>query len=52
MSRSTANLRFLLSLGTTKMVILQDEENLRVYSRTGKDATVVAEHVAEAVAGK
>lgn len=48
------NLRFLLSLGSTKMVILQDEDDLRVYTnrpaaKIGKKVTVVPEHVAEAL---
>lgn len=50
------NLRFLLSLGSTKMVILQDEEDVHVYTNQraplSRHATVTAEHVAEALANK
>ena len=51
------NLRFLLSLGATKMVVLQDEDDLHVYTskpsaKTRQKDTVAPEHVTEALVGK
>lgn len=51
------NLRFLLSLGATKMVVLQDENDLHVYtsktsSKARQKGTVAPEHVTEALVGK
>lgn len=51
------NLRFLLSLGSTKVVVLQDEEDLHVYSKQHKprsmqQAPIVPEHIAEAITSK
>ena len=51
------NLRFLLSLGSTKMVILQDEKDFHIYTNQNasfpRQRTIVtAEHVAEALASK
>ena len=51
------NLRFLLSLGSTKMVVLQDENDLHVYTncptaKVGRKETVAPEHVAEALTDK
>ncbi len=51
------NLRFLLSLGATKMVVLQDEEDLHVYTskpsaKARQKGTVTPEHVTEALVGK
>ena len=58
MATKPTNLRFLLSLGGTKMVVLQDEEDLRVYTnRTtakprNKKETIAPEHVTEAILAK
>lgn len=53
MSKQSTHLRFLLSLGNTKMVVLNDEEALQIYSnQTGKTAdkhTVAAQRVTEAL---
>lgn len=51
------NLRFLLSLGSTKVVVLQDETSLHAYTNplsaaARQKASVVPEHVAEAVLEK
>ncbi|MBP5404060.1 MAG: hypothetical protein J6Y17_03100 [Elusimicrobiaceae bacterium] len=48
------NLRFLLSLGSTKVVVLQDGNSLHAYTNplstaARQKATVVPEHVAEAL---
>ncbi len=54
--KTVNNLRFLLSLGNTKMVILQDTENMHIYSSptTGQESRsrVTAEHVAAALVEK
>ena len=56
MTPKPTNLRFLLSLGSTKIVVLQNENDLHVYtrpaSRTAGSCDVVAEHVTEALCGK
>ena len=58
MSPKTTNLRFLLSLGGTKMVILQQDNDLQIYSnqtntsKIDRKATVTAEHVTEALIGE
>lgn len=58
MTTKPTNLRFLLSLGGTKMVVLQDENDLHIYakrtaakSRSKKDQ-IAAEHVTEAILAK
>jgi len=57
MTTKLTNLRFLLSLGGTKMVVLQDESDLHIYSNQpvtksrNKDAIAV-EHVTEAILTK
>ena len=57
MSVKSANLRFLLALGSTKIVVLQNQEDLHIYSkpkaRVLQNKTHIApEHVAEALVGK
>ena len=57
MTVKQSNLRFLLSLGGTKMVVLQDEDDLHIYtnqtaSKSHKKATIAAEHVTEALLSK
>ena len=57
MTPKPANLRFLLALGSTKIVVLQDENDLHVYSKaqekiSHQKAPIVPEHVAEALASK
>lgn len=57
MSVKPANLRFLLSLGSTKIVVLQDENDLHVYSKkhaktTHRNAFIEPEHVVQAIAGE
>lgn len=53
MAKSSTRLRFLLSLGNTKMVVLDNEDDLHIYSNyTSKSAdqrTIAAEHVTEAL---
>lgn len=53
MSNSSTRLRFLLSLGGTKVVVLNDETNLHIYSsEAGKSARksgITAEHISEAL---
>ncbi len=51
------NLRFLLSLGSTKMVVLQDQQDTHIYTRQ-QDSTarqkhpIVPQHIAEALSCK
>ena len=57
MTTKPTNLRFLLSLGNTKMVILQDEEDVHIYSNQPADDTrkknaITVEHVSEVIASK
>lgn len=57
MSAKPTNLRFLLALGSTKIVVLQDDNDLQIYSKTHpktsrKKASIVPEHVAEALISK
>ncbi len=57
MNTKTTNLRFLLSLGNTKMVVLQDENDLHIYTnqptaKSRKQHTIAAEHVTEALVSK
>lgn len=57
MSTKPSNLRFLLSLGGTKMVVLQDENDLHIYSnqtaaKSRKQHPIAAEHVTEALVSK
>lgn len=57
MSVKPANLRFLLALGSTKIVVLQDENDLHVYSKKQaksihQNATIEPEHVVQAIAGE
>lgn len=57
MTTKQTNLRFLLSLGGTKMVILQDENDLHIYTNAPADksrnrSTIAAEHVTEALVTK
>jgi len=54
MSKQTTQLRFLLSLGNTKMVVLSNEDSLHIYSNqdaksSGKNV-ITSEHVSEALA--
>ncbi len=54
MSTKFANLRFLLALGNTKMVVLRDEKDIHhIYTRNTSGhikSPISAEHVAEALA--
>ena len=57
MSVKPANLRFLLALGSTKIVVLQDENDLHVYSKkhaksSHRTASIAPEHVAQAIVGE
>lgn len=57
MSVKPTNLRFLLALGNTKIVVLQNEDDLHVYSKNHTKAMynktpIVPEHVAEALVSK
>ena len=57
MTTKTTNLRFLLSLGDTKMVILQDKEDLHIYTNQAANSPrrknmITAEHVSEAIVTK
>lgn len=54
MAPKSTNLRFLLALGNTKIVVLQDATDLHVYSKTHdktshQKGSIVPEHVAEAL---
>ena len=51
MPKTSTHLRFLLSLGNTKMIVLNDEIDLHIYSnQAGKNQrTIVAERVTEAL---
>ncbi len=56
MTTKTPNLRFLLSLGNTKMVILKDEEHLHIYTnqpdKTSRKEAIATERVTEALLAK
>ena len=57
MTPKPSNLRFLLALGGTKIVVLQDDNDLQIYSkkatRPSRNKTAIApEHVAEALCTK
>lgn len=57
MTTKPTNLRFLLSLGSTKMVVLQDEEDVHIYSNqvenvSRKKSAITVEHISEAIAPK
>ena len=57
MTLKNPNLRFLLSLGDTKMVVLQDENDLHFFSNTpaqkgSRSTSRMAQHVTEALAVK
>ncbi len=57
MATKPTNLRFLLSLGGTKMIVLQDENDLHIYTnqptaKSRKQNTIAAEHVTEALVSK
>ena len=53
MAKQNAHLRFLLSLGNTKMVVLSDENDLHIYSNQDGKSTrrnvITSEHVTEAL---
>jgi len=54
MAPKSTNLRFLLALGSTKIVVLQDENDLHVYSKaqdktSHQKTAITPEHVAEAL---
>lgn len=53
MSNSPTRLRFLLSLGGTKVVVLNDDTNLHIYSResdkSSRKSTITVEHIGEAL---
>lgn len=53
MANSSTRLRFLLSLGGTKMVVLHDEDDLHIYSnqsrKSSRKNTIAAEHIGEAL---
>ncbi len=53
MAKPTTHLRFLLSLGSTKMVVLSKENDLHIYSNPDTDpshrSTTVREHVSQAL---
>lgn len=54
MAKQTTHLRFLLSLGDTKMVVLSNEDDLHIYSNQDVKSTrknvITSEHVNEALA--
>lgn len=56
MAKSSSHLRFLLSLGDTKMIVLNDEDDLHIYSNQGHKSaakrTIAAERVTEALVAK
>ena len=52
MTNKPSHLRFLLSLGNTKIVVLNDEQDLHIYGNQPVTAKgpITAEHVTEALA--
>ena len=54
MAKQTTHLRFLLSLGNTKMIVLSEQDNLQIYSNQDRKSsainTITTEHVTEALA--
>lgn len=54
MTKIHNNLRFLLALGGKRVVVMQENNNLHVYSdhHAGRNATVSVERISEAVAAK
>ena len=54
MAKQSTHLRFLLSLGNTKMVVFNDEDNLHIYSshpgKVSPNDKIAAERVTEALA--
>ncbi len=56
MTTKTSNLRFLLSLGNTKMVVLKDENDLHIYTnqldKTKRKEAIATERVTEALLTK
>lgn len=55
MLTNTPNLRFLLALGNTKMVVLKDETDLHVYTNKFSKSTkqpIAVEHITEALLTK
>lgn len=56
MVTKSAHLRFLLSIGGTKMVVLDKEEDLHIYSdcksTCAQKGTICAQHVSEALLTK
>ena len=56
MTTKNTNLRFLLSLGNTKMVILKDENDLHIYrnqpNKTSQKESIATERVTEALLAK
>ena len=52
----SSNLRFLLSLGNTKMIVLRDENDLYIYADQSKKAdpksTIKAQRITEALLSK
>ena len=53
MTKQTTHLRFLLSLGNTKMVVLSNEDDLHIYSNQDTKSTrkniITSEHINEAL---
>ena len=56
MTTRTSNLRFLLSLGNTKIVVLKEENNLHIYTNQPTEKplheNIATERVAEALLSK
>ena len=56
MTTKTPNLRFLLSLGNTKMVVLKEADHLHIYSNqsenTARKEAIATERVTEALLAK
>ena len=56
MTNKSAHLRFLLALGDTKIVVLNQNENLHIYhtpqTKEQTAASVQAEHISEALVTK
>lgn len=52
MTNKPAHLRFLLSLGNTKIVVLNNEQDLHIYGNQtiSSKGRITAEHVTEALA--
>ena len=52
MIKKTPSLRFLLALGGKKVVVMQEQENMQVYSDQAPRSGVFVERISHALAAK